>query len=62
MALAINRPLLGQRTAELLDILETLDAEEGGKKPPGFHVVGRGRQDQSYSTRRCSMSAGLSRR
>ena len=42
MALSIDRPLLGQRTAELLDILETLDAEEGSKNPAGFHVVGVG--------------------
>ncbi len=42
MALAIDRPLLGQRAAELLDVLETLDAERGGKTSTGFHVVGAG--------------------
>jgi dienelactone hydrolase/pimeloyl-ACP methyl ester carboxylesterase len=42
MALSIDRPLLGQRTAELLDILETLDAEQAGKESAGFHVVGVG--------------------
>jgi hypothetical protein len=42
MALAIDRPLLGQRAAELLDVLETLDSERGGKTSTGFHVVGVG--------------------
>ena len=42
MSLAMDMPLLGQRAAELLNILETLDSEEAGKKSAGFHVVGAG--------------------
>jgi dienelactone hydrolase len=42
MALSIDKPLLGQRAAELLDVLETLAAERGDQKSRGFHVVGTG--------------------
>ena len=42
MAFSMNKPLLGQRVAELLGILETLNAERYGKRSPGFHVVGMG--------------------
>ena len=42
MALSMDKPLLGGRVADLLNILETLDAEGGGKNSAGFHVVGLG--------------------
>jgi len=42
MALSMDKPLLGQRTAELLDILESLHAGADAKKSAGFHVVGVG--------------------
>ncbi len=42
MALSIDRPLLGQRAAELLSILDALRSEGGGKDSGGFHVVGTG--------------------
>ena len=42
IALHIGRPLLGQRVADLLSILEGLDAEAGEKEHNGFHVVGIG--------------------
>jgi len=42
IALHIGRPLLGQRVADLLSILEGLAAESGDKKHKGFHVVGVG--------------------
>jgi dienelactone hydrolase len=40
VALSIDRPLLGQRAAELLNVLETL--LESRKLVPGFHLVGVG--------------------
>ncbi len=42
MALSIGRPLLGQRAAELLNLLETLNAERSDPKSSGYHVVGVG--------------------
>ena len=42
MALALNKPLVGGRATELLNILETLAARYAGKKSAGFHVVGVG--------------------
>jgi len=42
IALYLDRPLLGQRVADLLSILEGLDAESGGKEHGGFDVVGFG--------------------
>jgi hypothetical protein len=42
MALAIDRPLLGQRVADLLSILEALENNQPGAKAAGFHVVGVG--------------------
>jgi len=42
IALYLDRPLLGQRVADLLSILEGLDAESGGNGHPGFDVVGIG--------------------
>jgi cephalosporin-C deacetylase-like acetyl esterase len=42
IALAIGRPLLGQRVADLLSILEGLDADSGDQEHRGFHVVGVG--------------------
>ena len=42
MAFSMNKPLLGQRAAELLNLLETLDAFRDQKKAAGFHVVGLG--------------------
>ncbi len=42
MALSIGRPLLGQRAAELLNVLETLNAERGDPKSSGYHIVGVG--------------------
>jgi dienelactone hydrolase len=40
VALSIDRPLLGQRVADLLDILEGLDAQSGEGEHAGFDVVG----------------------
>ena len=37
-----NRPLLGQRVADLLDMLEGLDASRADDDHAGFHVVGVG--------------------
>jgi dienelactone hydrolase/pimeloyl-ACP methyl ester carboxylesterase len=42
MALSIDKPLLGGRAVELLNVLETLNAETGILKASGFHVVGVG--------------------
>ncbi len=42
IALAIGRPLLGQRVADLLSVLEGLAAESGDRKHKGFHLVGIG--------------------
>jgi dienelactone hydrolase len=42
IALYIGRPLLGQRVADLLNILEGLAAEPGEKEHGGFHLVGVG--------------------
>jgi dienelactone hydrolase len=42
VALHIGRPLLGQRVADLLSILEGLAAESGANARNGFHVVGAG--------------------
>jgi hypothetical protein len=42
LSLSIDRPLLGQRTSELLDMLETLNDEPSNKHSSGFHVVGVG--------------------
>ena len=39
---AVDRPLLGQRVARLLEILETLHSQPGGERAAGFHVVGTG--------------------
>ena len=39
---SMDKPLLGQRAGELLNILETLDAGQAGKKSAGFHLVGVG--------------------
>jgi dienelactone hydrolase len=41
-ALSMDKPLLGQRVGELLNVLETLVVERGGKNSAGFHVVGVG--------------------
>jgi cephalosporin-C deacetylase-like acetyl esterase len=42
MALSMDKPLLGQRAAELLNVLETLNAETSAPKSSGYHVVGIG--------------------
>jgi pimeloyl-ACP methyl ester carboxylesterase len=42
VALHINRPLLGQRVADLLELLEALDAEVRQGEHAGFEVVGVG--------------------
>jgi hypothetical protein len=42
VSLHIGRPLLGQRVADLLSILEGLAAESGVDGRNGFHVVGVG--------------------
>ena len=42
IALYIGRTLLGQRVADLLNILEGLAAESGDQKHSGFHLVGVG--------------------
>ena len=42
IALAIGRPLLGQRVADLLRMLEGLAAEPGDRKLHGFHLIGIG--------------------
>ncbi len=42
IALYLDRPLLGQRVADLLSILEGLGSESGGKEHPGFEVEGIG--------------------
>jgi dienelactone hydrolase len=42
VALHIGRPLLGQRVADLLSILEGLAAESDARGRNGFHVVGKG--------------------
>jgi dienelactone hydrolase len=42
IALAIGRPLLGQRAADLLAMLEGLHAASGEKDRGGFHVIGTG--------------------
>jgi dienelactone hydrolase len=42
LSLSIDRPLLGQRASELLDILETLNDERSDKRSGGYHVVGLG--------------------
>ena len=42
LALSVNRPLLGQRVARLLDTLETLHEQPGGERAAGFHIVGSG--------------------
>ncbi len=42
IALYIGRPLLGQRVADLLSILEGLAAESNEKEHSGFHLVGVG--------------------
>ena len=42
IALYIGRPLLGQRVADLLSILEGLAAESNEKEHRGFHLVGAG--------------------
>jgi cephalosporin-C deacetylase-like acetyl esterase len=42
LAMSVNRPLLGQRVARLLDLLETLHEQPGGERAAGFHVVGSG--------------------
>ena len=42
IAFSIDKPLVGQRAAELLNVLETLSADEKDKGRAGFHVVGIG--------------------
>jgi dienelactone hydrolase len=42
VALSINRPLLGQRTAELLSILDAISAELPAETSKGFEVIGVG--------------------
>jgi dienelactone hydrolase len=42
MAVHLDRPLLGQRVADLLQVLEGLDAESAAEGHRGFHVVGVG--------------------
>jgi dienelactone hydrolase len=42
LALAVDRPLLGQRVARLLDVLETLQAQAGSQRTTGFNVIGSG--------------------
>jgi len=42
IALHINRPLLGQRAADLLRVIEGLDAESAEDGHTGFHLVGVG--------------------
>jgi cephalosporin-C deacetylase-like acetyl esterase len=42
VALAIARPLLGQRAADLLDMLAGLDSQSGDAAHAGFDVVGMG--------------------
>jgi hypothetical protein len=42
IALHIARPLLGQRVADLLSILEGLAAESADRKENGFHVIAVG--------------------
>jgi dienelactone hydrolase len=42
IAMSIGRPLLGQRAADVLRMLEGLEAEPGARKLKGFHLVGIG--------------------
>jgi dienelactone hydrolase len=42
LAFSMDKPLLGQRATELLNVLETLNAEAKDERPDGFHVVGLG--------------------
>ncbi len=42
MAVHLDRPLLGQRVADLLQVLEGLDAESAADDHPGFHRRGSG--------------------
>ena len=60
MALSMDKPLLGQRAAELLNVLETLAVERQAKAEVGvvttwWELVSRARW---YCTQRCSTSAG----
>ncbi len=42
LALLVNRPLLGQRVARLIEVIESLHAQPGGELSEGFHVIGFG--------------------
>jgi hypothetical protein len=42
MAFSISKPLVGQRVAQVLDVLETLNADAEDKSAAGFHLVGIG--------------------